>query len=50
MTEYQGLRTADIVVEGLLRCGVEVIFGLPCAGINGVIEALRRRKEKISLF
>lgn len=47
MTEYKGLRTADIIVEGLLRWGVEVIFGLPGDGINGVIEALRRRKDKI---
>lgn len=47
MSENKGLRTADIVVEGLLRWGVEVIFGLPGDGINGVIEALRRRKDKI---
>ncbi|HEX5457915.1 MAG TPA: thiamine pyrophosphate-binding protein, partial [Candidatus Nitrosotalea sp.] len=50
MTEYEGLRTADIVVEGLLRWGVEVIFGLPGDGINGVIEALRRRKDKIKFI
>lgn len=50
MTEYQGLRTADIIVEGLHRWGVEVIFGLPGDGINGVIEALRRRRDKIRFF
>lgn len=47
MTENKGLRTADIIVEGLLRWGVDVIFGIPGDGINGVIEALRRRKDKI---
>lgn len=47
MSEYKGLRTADILVEGLIRWGVEVIFGIPGDGINGVIEALRRRKDRI---
>ncbi len=47
MSENKGLRTADIIVEGLIRWGVEVIFGLPGDGINGVIEALRRRKDRI---
>jgi pyruvate dehydrogenase (quinone)/pyruvate oxidase len=50
MTEYEGLRTADIIVEGLLRWGVKVIFGLPGDGINGVIEALRRRQNKIKFI
>lgn len=47
MTENEGLRTADIVVASLKRWGVEVIFGIPGDGINGVIEALRRKKEEI---
>ena len=50
MTEYDGLKTSDIVVEGLLRWGVEVIFGLPGDGINGVIEALRRHQNKIKFI
>ena len=50
MTEYEGLKTSDIIVEGLLRWGVEVIFGLPGDGINGVIEALRRRQDKIKFI
>ncbi|MDE1844215.1 MAG: pyruvate oxidase [Thaumarchaeota archaeon] len=50
MTEYEGLRTADIIVEGLLQWGVEVIFGLPGDGINGVIEALRRRQNEIKFI
>lgn len=50
MTEYDGLKTSDIIVEGLLRWGVEVIFGLPGDGINGVIEALRRHQDKIKFI
>lgn len=41
------VKTADIVAESLLDWGVEVIFGLPGDGINGFIEALRRRSDKI---
>lgn len=37
----------DVLVETLCDWGVEVIFGLPGDGINGVIEALRRNKERI---
>jgi pyruvate dehydrogenase (quinone)/pyruvate oxidase len=40
-------KTADIVAESLLDWGIEVIFGLPGDGINGFIEALRRRSTKI---
>jgi pyruvate dehydrogenase (quinone) len=47
MVAEQGARTADIVAESLLDWGVDVIFGIPGDGINGFIEALRRRKEKI---
>lgn len=45
--EQQGNKTADIVAESLLERGVEVIFGLPGDGINGFMEALRRRKDRI---
>jgi pyruvate dehydrogenase (quinone) len=47
MVAEQGTRTADIVAESLLDWGVDVIFGLPGDGINGFIESLRRRKDKI---
>src|SRR5256714_5849173 len=47
MVVTQGTRTAEIVAESLFDWGVEVIFGLPGDGINGFIEALRRRKDKI---
>ena len=38
---------ADLLVERLLDWGVDVIFGLPGDGINGIIEALRQRRDKI---
>ena len=44
MTEYESMRTADIVAEALLDWKVDVIFGLPGDGINGFIEALRLYK------
>src|SRR6202165_3260433 len=38
---------ADILVEGLIAWGVRDVFGLPGDGINGVMEALRKRRDKI---
>ncbi|HEX2052582.1 MAG TPA: thiamine pyrophosphate-binding protein [Actinomycetota bacterium] len=38
---------AELLVERLVEWGVEVIFGLPGDGINGVMEALRRHRERI---
>jgi pyruvate dehydrogenase (quinone)/pyruvate oxidase len=37
----------DVLVETLMKWGVEVVFGVPGDGINGVMEALRVRSEKI---
>jgi pyruvate dehydrogenase (quinone) len=39
--------TADLLVERLRDWGVDVIFGLPGDGINGLMEALRRRQDEI---
>src|SRR6478735_8883507 len=50
MSEYENMRAADIIAEALLDWKVEVIFGLPGDGINGFIEALRRRKDKIKFI
>jgi pyruvate dehydrogenase (quinone) len=44
---YKNLKTAEIIVETLLDWGVDTIFGLPGDGINGVIEALRTRQDRI---
>src|SRR5262245_20789292 len=38
---------ADVLVETLMDWGVQVVFGLPGDGINGIIEALRTRQDKI---
>lgn len=38
---------SDVLVERLLAWGVDTIFGLPGDGINGVFEALRKKKEDI---
>ncbi len=38
---------ADVLVDTLLEWGVQVVFGLPGDGINGIIEALRRVKDRI---
>lgn len=38
---------ADVLVEVLMEWGVEVIFGLPGDGINGIMEALRKQQENI---
>jgi len=40
--------TADVLIERLIDWGVRVVFGLPGDGINGIMEALRTRQEKIS--
>ena len=40
--------TADILVDTLIAWKVSVVFGLPGEGINGIMEALRTRQEKIA--
>src|SRR5919206_2634814 len=37
----------DVLIDTISDWGVEVIFGLPGDGINGIIESLRVRQEKI---
>ena len=45
--EYHELKTSDILAEALIDWNVDVVFGLPGDGINGFIEALRVRQDKI---
>ena len=47
MDEFENFRTSDIVAESLFDWGIDVIFGLPGDGINGFIEALRQRQDRI---
>src|SRR5881397_3222595 len=37
----------DVLVETLIDWEVEVVFGLPGDGINGIMEALRKRQNDI---
>jgi pyruvate dehydrogenase (quinone) len=41
------MNASDVLIESLLDWGVDVVFGLPGDGINGIIEALRVRADKI---
>src|SRR5712691_7459761 len=42
--------TSDVLVERLIDWGVQVVFGLPGDGINGIMEALRTRQDRISFL
>src|SRR5947207_2538698 len=50
MSSEKKLKTADLVVERLIDWGVSVVFGLPGDGINGFIEALRQRRDRIQFL
>src|SRR6201998_4568913 len=41
------MTAADVLVETLLDWDVEVVFGLPGDGINGIMESLRTREDQI---
>lgn len=41
------ITAADVLVETLIEWKVDMIFGLPGDGINGVMEALRKRQDTI---
>src|SRR2546428_14058531 len=41
------MTAADCLIETIDDWGVDVVFGLPGDGINGIMEALRRRQDQI---
>ncbi len=41
------MTAAEVLIESLIDRGVEFVFGLPGDGINGIMEALRTRQDKI---
>jgi pyruvate dehydrogenase (quinone) len=41
---------ADILVEIIISWGVDTVFGIPGDGINGIMESLRQRQDKIRFF
>lgn len=38
---------ADVLVDTLINWGVDIVFGLPGDGINGIMESLRQRQDQI---
>lgn len=38
---------ADVLIDTIADRGVEVVFGLPGDGINGIMEALRTRRDRV---
>jgi pyruvate dehydrogenase (quinone)/pyruvate oxidase len=41
------MNASDVLIETIQAWGVDVIFGLPGDGVNGVVEALRKGRDKI---
>src|SRR5471030_1848486 len=41
------MNASDVLIETMMDWGVDVVFGLPGDCINGIMEALRQRREKI---
>ena len=41
---------ADLMIERLIDWRVEVIFGFPGDGINGIFESLRTHQEQIKFI
>lgn len=44
------MNASDVLVESLLEWGVQVVFGLPGDGINGIMESLRTHQDKIKFI
>ncbi len=42
-----GKNASDVLIETIMGWGVDTVFGIPGDGINGVMEALRERKDRI---
>jgi len=41
------MNASDMLIETLMDWGVDTVFGLPGDGINGIMEALRVRQDKV---
>jgi pyruvate dehydrogenase (quinone) len=41
------MTAADVLIESLIDWSVDVVFGLPGDGINGLMESLRTHKDQI---
>ncbi len=40
-------KAADLLVETIIDCGIRVVFGLPGDGINGIMESIRNRQDRL---
>src|SRR5687768_10925405 len=38
---------ADVMIEGIIDWGVDTVFGMPGDGVNGLMEALRVRQDRV---
>ncbi len=38
---------SDVLVETIMDWGVDTVFGIPGDGINGIIEAMRKRQDRL---
>src|SRR5205807_4638092 len=38
---------SDVLIDSIHDWGVDIVFGLPGDGIDGIMESLRKRKDKI---
>src|SRR2546421_12508980 len=47
MEKMMAKSAAEVLVETIMEWGVDTVFGIPGDGINGIMEALRVRQEKI---
>src|SRR5437764_5103737 len=41
---------ADVLADRLIDWGVQVVFGLPGDGINEIMEALRKRQDRLTFI
>src|SRR5499425_931177 len=41
------MTAADVLIDTIADWGIDVVFGLPGDGINGIMEALRTRQERV---
>ncbi len=37
----------DVLVETIMDCGIDTVFGIPGDGVNGIIESLRKYKDRV---
>src|SRR5689334_10341524 len=47
LIEVSSMNAAEVLIDRLIDWGVDVVFGLPGDGINGIMESLRTHQEKI---